>query len=183
MRHCGRCGASVSETAKFCEECGEHLGDVGAHGAVPSAVPGAQDTSKDVDVTPTPIDKHAEEKDADFEELDLTNLDKKAKGETGGGSDQAQKPSQAQTPGPEAKPPQDKPPEKAGNIIDIQDILESEEKVEADNSIKREVLADEEIFSKICPMCGEDMQISKQLLENTPVVVKCLKCGNETKIW
>ncbi len=72
---------------------------------------------------------------------------------------------------------------KENNIINIHEVLESEEKVEMDSTIKREVLVDDQVFSKICPMCGEDMQINKNLLENTPVVVKCLKCGHETKIW
>jgi predicted RNA-binding Zn-ribbon protein involved in translation (DUF1610 family) len=129
---------------------------------------------------------------SETEELDLTKLDEKVKSDSSA-AESKQNIDSSTTPGnqgnakPESKEADNgsekTPIAKADNIINLNEILESEEKVELDNTIKREALADEDVFSKICPMCGEDMQINKQLLENTPVVVKCLKCGNETKVW
>ena len=67
--------------------------------------------------------------------------------------------------------------------VDELDLSELDEKVKGNVKINRNIVDNDEVFSKICPMCGEDMQINKNLLENTPVVVKCIKCGHETKIW
>ena len=142
MKYCELCGVQVSESAKFCSQCGGKLSDSMATAKEPQSAEG-----KDVQ-------QKKEVKEPEIEELDLTKLDKQAK-----------------------------EPAKAENIINLQDILETDEKVELDSTIKREVLADDELFSKICPMCGEDMQINIKLLENTPVKIKCLKCGNETTIW
>lgn len=161
MGLCHSCGAQISETAKFCEQCGMKLKE------------------------PEPVG-------SETEELDLTKLDEKAKSDSSDAEseqniDPSTKPGNQGNAKPvpkEADNGSEKTPiTKADNIINLNEILESEEKVELDNTIKREALADEDVFSKICPMCGEDMQINKQLLENTPVVVKCLKCGNETKVW
>jgi predicted RNA-binding Zn-ribbon protein involved in translation (DUF1610 family) len=115
--------------------------------------------------TEAPTANNKNENQNNVEEIDLTELDEKSKDNNGKSAND------------------NKIEDKQSNIIDIQDILESEDKVEMDSSIKREVLEDEDELSKICPMCGEDMQINKKLLESTPVMVKCLKCGNETKIW
>lgn len=161
MRLCDSCGAQVSETAKFCEQCGMKLKE------------------------PEPVGSEAEE-------LDLTALDEKAKSDSSAAEsqqniDSSTTPANQGNAKPESKEAgndsEKTPKAKADNIINLNEILESEEKVELDNTIKREALADEDVFSKICPMCGEDLQINKQLLENTPVVIKCLKCGNETKVW
>jgi predicted RNA-binding Zn-ribbon protein involved in translation (DUF1610 family) len=138
-------------------------------------------------------DKALSGESKEVEELDLTQLDKEALSEPGPDKSEqniGDTPQSTQPPASEQEPkpgstqePKNDSTSKNENIIDIKDILESEEKVEMDSSIKREALADDEIFSKICPMCGEDMQLNKQLLASTPVLVKCLKCGNETKIW
>jgi len=176
MPVCKQCGAEVSNTAKFCEQCGTKL--------KPGELKPTQDkknsTAAETPKTDKPDQATGSEgagkgEDADAEELDLTALDKKVReGKTPD--------SEAQAP-PQTKQPKQETPKKADNIINLNEILESEEKKELDSSIKREVLADDEVFSKICPMCGEELQINKQLLRSTPVLVKCLKCGNETKIW
>jgi len=162
MRNCKQCGAEVSDKARFCEMCGSRL-----------------DLPSDL----APPDRDGA--DGDVEELDLTGLDKEV-------TKTPSKDTKSSVPSPErpqakpdAKPkPEQKPkPKQGGNIIDLKDVLESEEKIEADDSIKREVLADDEVLTKICPMCGEEIQLNSALIQNTPVLVKCLKCGNETKIW
>ncbi len=166
MRTCPRCGGKVSDIAKFCEQCGVNLDEQPTDGSLqPKEEQAPEEVQENIEFS----EKTTENTKSDVEELDLTALDKKVvEGEL------SKKEAQESV--------QDKP--KAGdNIIDLKDVLESEEKVEMDSSIKREVLADEEVFSKICPMCGEEMQINKKLLEDTPVMVKCLKCGHETKIW
>jgi predicted RNA-binding Zn-ribbon protein involved in translation (DUF1610 family) len=129
--------------------------------------------SKDQATPPATTGERAE---PEVEELDLTALDDEAKTDPG---------SVQETTGTDSKPKEQKTESAKGadNVIDLKEILESDEKKELDNSIKREVLADDEEFFKVCPMCGEEMNINKNLLENTPVLVKCLKCGNETKIW
>ena len=174
MRLCNKCGATVSEVARFCEICGEKLTDI----VEQPKTPGGTETDSNK-----------------IEELDLTALDKKAANNLiQDAQDQKkenlpreQKPDTTPTQAPSATAPNQQPQADKNsqnrNIIDLKDILESDEKVEMDNTIKREALADDEVLSKICPMCGEDMQLNKNLLENTPVMVKCLKCGNETKIW
>jgi RNA polymerase subunit RPABC4/transcription elongation factor Spt4 len=167
MSFCHECGATVSDGAKFCEQCGTKLN------------PPADALQKPDEKSTTPS-KETQPKQTDennVEEIDLTEMDKKA----AAGLDNDSKTPTANSQSPNKNKPEQ--PKKADNIINLNDILESEEKVEIDNSIKREALADDEIFSKICPMCGEDMQLNKQLLASTPVMVKCLKCGNETKIW
>ena len=159
MRFCKSCGESVSETAKFCEHCGIKLNETEEGGASVKSPKKLNENEK-----------------AEVDELDLTALDKKvAEGQIHG--------EQTNENGKKDEKPTGVKTKQSNNIINLNEVLESEEKVEMDNSIKREVLADDEVFSKICPMCGEEMQLNKQLLENTPVVVKCLKCGNETKIW
>jgi predicted RNA-binding Zn-ribbon protein involved in translation (DUF1610 family) len=141
---------------KYCEHCGAQI---------PESAKFCSQCGSELGESVVPENEPQEEavkknqqkkevKEPEIEELDLTTLDKQVK-----------------------------EPTKAENIINIQDILETDEKVEVDNTIKREVLKDDELFSKICPMCGEDMQINIKLLENKPVKVKCLKCGNETTIW
>jgi predicted RNA-binding Zn-ribbon protein involved in translation (DUF1610 family) len=173
MRFCGKCGAQVSEKAIYCEMCGVKLIDTS----------GAETSHG------TPEQFGQDQNDEEIEELDLTkldaNIDDKLKIDTPTpdsvdiqvdttkeGSDTSKE--------DEKQVDQD---EKDKKIINLQEVLESEEKVEADDSIKREVLADEDELSKVCPMCGEEITLSKKLLENTPVIVKCLKCGQETKIW
>jgi predicted RNA-binding Zn-ribbon protein involved in translation (DUF1610 family) len=172
MRFCGKCGAQISEKAIYCEMCGVKLIDTSG-----AEIP-------NINQEPSIQDKSTEE----IEELDLTKLDPNA--------DEKLK---IDTPTPDSvditvdttkeelqatdKSNEDDKDKKDKNIINIQEVLESEEKVEADDTIKREVLADEEELYKVCPMCGEEITLSKKLLENTPVMVKCLKCGQETKIW
>ena len=161
MRYCGQCGATISETAIFCERCGVKLIDI------------KPKPEKDVQHNSNTDPMEAE---PEIEELDLTKLDKDAMEKHG--------PETKNAPTTSAKKSGEPQTAKQGdNIINLNDILESEEKVEADDSIKREVLADDEIFTKICPMCGEEMEISSKLLANKPVMVKCLKCGQDTKIW
>lgn len=164
MRYCEQCGGSISETAKFCEHCGfkfeEHKND---------EIKQKSTTQPDQEQMDTQDDK------VELEELDLTVLDENA---AQGNVDTTDT---GKIKEPEKKVGQEK--KSNSNIIDLKDILEKEEKVEVDDGIKREVLADDEIFSKVCPMCGEEMEISKQLVDNAPIMVKCLKCGNETKIW
>ena len=155
MRFCEQCGGQVSDIARFCEQCGAKL----RQAETPNDNITPQDSSPDTGRENQAKDSTMPE--PEVEELDLTKLDDKVKDEK----------------------TTEKQPKKADNIIDLKDILESDEKVEADESIKREALADDEVFYKVCPMCGEEMNLNKQLLENTPVMVKCLKCGNETKIW
>ena len=164
MPFCGQCGAKTSENAKFCEQCGMRLrtghtsnGTIEKNENVPDA---------DTTMGKSGEDKNNEQPADNIEELDLTSLDEKVTKEQPG----AGKTENAKL-------------QKNDNIINLNEILESEKKVEMDDSIKREVLADDEVLSKICPMCGEEMQLNKQLMENAPVMVKCLKCGNETKIW
>lgn len=170
MPFCKQCGANVSETAKFCEKCGtklkagEQKPTTKDQGSTAASVP---KTEKPDQATGSKGEGKGE--GADTEELDLTALDKKVR--------------EGQTPDSEAHEQKQAPPKQPDNIINLNEILESDEKKELDSSIKREVLADDEVFSKICPMCGEEMNINKQLLGSTPVLVKCLKCGNETKIW
>ena len=165
MRYCGKCGAQVSEKALYCEMCAGKLVET--------------QEIKTQDSPPATNNKPAQDK-PEIEELDLTALDKDAAGDKNIQNDTNK--NNIDTPQPTAGVDQDKP-KHGENIININEILESEDKVEIDNSIKREVLADDEELSKVCPMCGEGMQLNKKLLENVPVMVKCLKCGNETKIW
>lgn len=156
MRFCHKCGANVTDNAIFCEQCGIKLGSPAEN------APNSTDNNDDPN---------------NIEEIDLTELDKKT-------NDAQNKPTNSnQNDNSSHDPEKTKKQNNEDNIINIQDILESDDKVEMDSSIKRKALADEEDFSKICPMCGEDLQINKSLLENTPVLIKCLKCGNETKIW
>lgn len=176
MRYCDQCGGKVSDTAKFCEQCGGKLSEI--TDITPSIPEVKIDVIKEEtnETEPTDSTQATTDKTEDVgevEELDLTALDKKV-------TDQSPTDQQASN---KPEPAEPKPIPKQNNVINLQDVLESEEKVEADDSIKREVLADDEVFSKVCPMCGEDMQLNKQLLENAPVMIKCLKCGNETKIW
>lgn len=168
MRICHQCSAQVSEVARFCEMCGTKLADI----PTPDKIAGDSD-AKDQVTPPTTANESVE---PEVEELDLTALDNKAK------TDLESVPDNTET---DSKPKEHKPKYAKGsdNVIDLKEILESDEKKELDSSIKREVLADDEVFFKVCPMCGEELQINKNLLENTPVKVKCLKCGNETKIW
>ena len=177
MRLCGKCGAQISEKAIYCEMCGVKLFEI------------PNETGKIDIVKENNIPEPGKSK-PEVEELDLTELDKKMNIES-------PKPDEIRididtTPDDENKDKDsvesvDRKIEdgvkKDNNIIDLKEVLESEEKVEMDDKIKREVLADEEEFYKVCPMCGEEITINKKLLENTPVLVKCLKCGQETKIW
>ena len=168
MRICHQCSAQVSEIARFCEMCGMKLTEVSSPDKT------AEDSeAKDQATQPATANEGTE---PEVEELDLTALDKKAKTDPKSVPD---------TTGTNPEPKEEKPGSAKGadNVIDLKEILESDEKKELDSSIKREVLADDEVFFKVCPMCGEELQINKNLLENTPVMVKCLKCGNETKIW
>ncbi len=191
MRNCGQCGAQVSDLAKFCDQCGSKLG-------TPSSTefsPTTPTPDVNIDITnkavpePSAAPAHEPESAAaepgdEIEELDLTALDKKISSASSAGDHQEPKTTTKNKDNPttsESKHTVE--PRQNNNIIDLKEVLESEEKVEADDSIKREVLADDEVFSKVCPMCGEELQLNKQLMENTPVMVKCLKCGNETKIW
>lgn len=184
MQYCGQCGAEVSESAKFCEQCGIRLPEI------PKTTSNSTLPEVKIDVVKEPVpeqpteptgeqaqDKTTAEPEGEVgvEELDLTALDKKVTEQP-----PTEKPA---TTTPEQKPEQQPESKKPENIINLQDVLESEEKVEADDSIKREVLADDEVLTKVCPMCGEDLQLNKKLLENAPVLVKCLKCGNDTKVW
>jgi len=176
MPFCEQCGAEVSNTAKFCEQCGTKLKTGEQEPPQDSTKSSAVEAPKtDKTDQATGSESAGKGEDAEGEELDLTALDKKVReGKTPN--------SEAQAP-PQPQQAKQESPKKADNIINLNEILESDEKKELDSSIKREVLADDEVFSKICPMCGEEMQINKQLLGSTPVLVKCLKCGNETKIW
>jgi predicted RNA-binding Zn-ribbon protein involved in translation (DUF1610 family) len=172
MRYCEQCGAKVSETAKFCDSCGAKLVTI------------KTDDQAHIDIKKPGQKKDQPNQAGDMDELDLSALDKKAgaasKPEKGtSSSSAAQKDHDDKT----SKQKSGQEPKSGKNIIDLKEILEQEEKVEMDDSIKREVLTDDEVLSKICPMCGEDMQISNKLLENTPALIKCLKCGNVTKIW
>ena len=168
MRICHQCSAQVSEVARFCEMCGKKLTEA------PSPNKPAEDLeAKDQAIQPASTDISVK---PEVEELDLTALDNKAKTDPGSLPDTTE-------PDPETKEQKSESAKGADNVIDLKEILESDEKKELDSSIKREVLADDEVFFKVCPMCGEEMNINKNLLENTPVMVKCLKCGNETKIW
>jgi predicted RNA-binding Zn-ribbon protein involved in translation (DUF1610 family) len=169
MQFCDKCGAKLSDDAKFCAQCGVKLKveELGLQTNEENA--GATDSETSIDNEA----KSGDDTSDDIEELDLTGLD-------------ANTVKSKEQPVTINTNEDDKQPQKQkhnDNIIDINEILESEKKVEMDDSIKREVLADDEVLSKICPMCGEEMQLNKQLLENTPVIVKCLHCGNETKIW
>ena len=181
MRSCGRCGTEVSETAKFCEQCGIKLSDLEAQETQPSSVEPVN--APDV-VTSVDEPEQGSETGNSVEELDLTKLDEAAKDQTQNTTVDENIPQSPDTGGKnasltesETKPDNDK------KIIDLKEILESEEKVEMDNKIRRKVLDDDEVFYKVCPMCGEELSINKKLLENTPVMVKCLKCGHDTKIW
>jgi predicted RNA-binding Zn-ribbon protein involved in translation (DUF1610 family) len=184
MPICERCGAKVSENARFCEQCGLKLNEAAIK--TPEPEHACQDKIVKDNSTVEHPEQPKEIAEPEIEELDLTTLDKKAK--SGEVPDEqppstgATEPQAGGTPAGDHVPAEE-PSKKSDNIINLGEILESEEKKELDTSIKREVLADDEVFSKICPMCGEEMQINKQLLANTPVLVKCLKCGNETKIW
>jgi hypothetical protein len=177
MRFCGKCGAQISEKAIYCEMCGIKLIDI------PNETSN-KDTAKENNL-PEP-DKSTSE----IEELDLTKLDKKMNMESTKPDEirididtTSEDDSNKNEEGKAGEGKIEDGTKKKKNIIDLKDVLESEEKVEMDDKIRREVLADEEEFYKVCPMCGEEITINKKLLENTPVLVKCLKCGQETKIW
>ena len=176
MRLCGKCGAEVSEIAKFCEQCGIKLNDLEPKDTTSSM----DDSGKPQTLGDEPVSPAQDsENDTGIEELDLTKLDvsvnaRDRPGETGKNDQAADKNSGCT---------QDQNPDNDKKIIDLKEILESDDKVEMDSKTRREVLAEDEVFYKICPMCGEELSINKKLLENTPVIVKCLKCGHDTKIW
>ena len=115
--------------------------------------------------------------DTGVEELDLTKLDASVTDQPGVTRQNGEATEESSGCTSDQSPDNDK------KIIDLKEILESDDKVEMDSKTRREVLAEDEVFYKICPMCGEELSINKKLLENTPVVVKCLKCGHDTKIW
>ena len=186
MRICQSCGTKVAETAKFCDQCGIKL------------IETQNNNTDQISQNKTEIDNSDQKSPdqtkkkgkLDLGELDLTALDKKAvEGKISEEhlqdiDDKNKEIAQKDDASEKVKKIREKIPKQSDNIINLNEVLESDEKVELDNSsIKREVLADDEVLSKICPMCGEELQLNKQLLENTPVIVKCLKCGNETKIW
>jgi hypothetical protein len=157
MRTCGKCGGHISDIARFCEHCGVKLEDAGKNFI-------------DIDASDANSTQPMKSvKEGDIEELDLTELDKKTVNKNG------QKDTGKKSTSSKGR--------SNDSIIDLQDILEKDEKVTMDDSIKREVLADDEILTKVCPMCGEAMDINRKVMESGPILVKCLKCGNETKVW
>ena len=175
MRFCGKCGAQISEKAIYCEMCGVKLFEYSQqyNKKIDDKVAGKQETPEqeieELDLTNLNKDMNITTPTPDTVNIDLdttSNIENKIKNQS-----KKTKMNNEKVDNPEKK------------MIDLKEVLEAEEKTEMDDSIKREVLTDEEELTKVCPMCGEEMTINKKLLENTPVLVKCLKCGQETKIW